>query len=133
MTLPPHLLDGARKGRGRGGQRREVEIMRAVMTYLASRRVVCWRENVGSALAMNRDGSMRRIRFGVPGLPDILGVLPGGGGRLLACEIKRPGEHPTPQQVLRMRVLADAGALVFVARSIADAAQALDAAGVKPL
>lgn len=52
------------------------------------------------------------------GIPDIIGVM---GGRFVAIEVKRPGEVPTPIQRLVMRRIAEAGGIVGVATSVAEA------------
>lgn len=130
--LPPGMLDGARKGRGRGGLRKEVEIMRAILGYLAARRIYAWRNNTGGALRLNSEGKASMVMFGLKGLPDILGAMP-PTGRMIAVEVKRPGERPSPIQAMRIRALTDVGVLAFVATSIEDVARALDAAGVKRL
>ena len=47
------------------------------------------------------------------GTPDILACVPGRivVGRFVACELKQPGEKPTPLQFKRLRDYAAAGAL----------------------
>ena len=42
-------------------------------------------------------------------------------GRVVLCEFKRPGEKPSPQQVLRHRQLLDAGVEVVWFDNLADA------------
>ena len=59
------------------------------------------------------------------GEPDLLIVHE---GRAVLCEIKRPGRHPTPLQVVRLKAWRSAGAICGVARSVDDVDWLLDAA-----
>ena len=51
------------------------------------------------------------VAFGEEGDPDFEATLPGGSGKRLAVEIKRPGERPTPEQLAKLRALNEAGAV----------------------
>ena len=124
------------KRRGKPLPRPESEIVRAILDYLATRRdVVAWRNNVGAVT----EGE-RFIRFGVKGLPDIIGwqaviadlatndvpaFLP--YARFLALEVKAPGAPIRPQQAAFLERARAAGCLAFVARSIDDVRRGLDA------
>jgi Holliday junction resolvase len=55
--------------------------------------------------------------FQEPGLPDLFAIR---GGRLLAIEVKLPGNVPTPIQRRKLADLEQAGAVVGVATSIED-------------
>lgn len=72
----------------------ESKILSACLKYLSLHIKVAWtiRMNVGAAL----DSQGNYIRFGVAGMPDILGQLK--DGRVLAIEVKAPGKHPTVLQ-----------------------------------
>ncbi len=69
---------------------------------------------------------LRRIFFfkhwggpmGSKGIPDIIGVLPGGRG--LFIEIKKPGGKLTPDQERFLENATEAGALSFVATDLKD-------------
>lgn len=61
------------------------------------------------------------------GVPDIIGVLP--GGRMVAIEVKVGNNKPTIWQRLFMAELETRGALVFVARSVEDVINVLEREG----
>jgi Holliday junction resolvase len=56
------------------------------------------------------------------GLPDILAIK---GGEAWWLEVKRPGKHPTELQIRRLQQLEDAGSVVGVVHSVAEARQML--------
>ncbi len=120
MTHPAPPLARARA-------RSETEIVRAILDYLAANRIMAWRVNTGAA----RNPAGRLVRFGVPGMPDIAGVLP--GGRALFLEVKRPGGHPTRQQEAMMDRLNRAGAVVRIVYGIPEVQIILRLAGVPAL
>ena len=105
----------------------ETQIVRAILDYLAANRVLAWRVNTGAA----RNPAGRLVRFGIPGMPDIAGVLP--GGRACFFEVKRVGRIPTHTQMLMMERLRATGALVWVLHSVAGARVALVTGGIKAL
>ncbi|MGZ6281802.1 MAG: hypothetical protein ACXWQ5_00790 [Ktedonobacterales bacterium] len=59
------------------------------------------------------------------GMPDIHGVV---CGIAVFIECKREGEGPNERQMLQMRELEEAGAIVGIARSAADAEEILERA-----
>jgi hypothetical protein len=86
--------------------------------------VLAWRQNQG-ALTGTRGGKRLFVRFAaMPGISDILGVLP--GGRFLAVECKRPGNRPTPEQAAFLAAVEAAGGLALVVRDVAELQAALD-------
>jgi hypothetical protein len=87
------------------------------------RGVSAWRSNTGAA----RFGD-RFVRFGVPGVADILGVLP-PSGRLLAVEVKGPGGRVRPSQRAFLDNVEAAGGLALVVRDVAELERALVEAG----
>jgi len=67
------------------------------------------------------------LKLAPEGTPDLLGMaLP--SGKLVAVEVKLPGEHPTPAQLDTMRHLVRGGAWVFVARDVEAFARDFEAA-----
>jgi hypothetical protein len=68
--------------------------------------------------------------FGEKGIPDIIGVIP--GGRSIMIEVKTPKGVVSPEQSLFLEKYQTAGALVFVARSPEDVVNALSEAGYGP-
>lgn len=77
---------------------------------------LAWRNNTGAAKL-----GERFIRFGVPGLPDIIGVLP--GGRMLAIECKRTKGKLTPAQSATLERFGAQGVAVAV---VTDARQVVE-------
>lgn len=65
-------------------------------------------------------------QYSAAGVPDITGVL---RGRMVAFEVKRPGQEPTPLQSRTLERLEQAGALVGVVTSWQDVESLLVQAG----
>jgi len=86
-------------------------------------RAVVWTSNVAAA----RLGRSQRPRvIGMPGTPDISGVL--RGGRALGIEVKRPGTGRVTQiQASYARAAQHLGALYCLATCVEDIAPVLDA------
>ena len=51
----------------------------------------------------------RPVRFGFPGLSDLIGLVPRTLGRLIVVECKRPGGRPTEAQRAFLEIVRDAG------------------------
>jgi hypothetical protein len=101
---------------GRPVQPLEKDIQKACLQLLRTHPKVAavWRQNSGTFTEQNQDGSMRYISaHTMPGLPDILGFLK-DGGRMIAFEVKRPGNRATPQQQAFIDRANAAGALAAV-------------------
>lgn len=94
---------------------KETEIQAQIIEYLKTVHIFAWRNNSG----MRPGASGRPVRFGAVGSPDILGALK-PDGKLLAIEVKKPGEKPTPEQVLFLSNLVNSGAFVIVAECVED-------------
>jgi len=91
---------------------------------------VVWRQNTGCAPMVGKGGKVRPIKFGQPGMADIVGVL--NGGRWLAIECKRPGgklEKDSQQEAFRTVMLA-MGGVYILATTIDDVAEGLKEQGV---
>ncbi len=114
----------------------EKDIQRAILQYLALRGILAWRVNSG-AVSGTYKGKQRFVRFnGAEGCSDIIGMIPGRlfdpprvGATFLAVEVKRPNQKPTEKQQRFLDMVSDAGAISFVARSVADVERALEAEG----
>jgi hypothetical protein len=96
----------------------EHDIQTAILNMLPYYNVYAWRNNSGM-IAVGEGKYRRMIRLGTAGLPDIIGVHK-DTGRLVACEVKKPGKKPTVLQQQMMDKLEEYGAIVFVASSIND-------------
>ena len=72
---------------------KESEIQRAILDYLASKGILAFRQNTG-AMAGEYNGKKRFMRFGVPGMADILAFVPvhTGGWRATQPHKMLPGE-----------------------------------------
>ena len=109
--------------RARTTGRKEADILREILRYLGAIGVVAWRTNVG-AVSSHYKGRTRFIRFGFPGLSDVIGIVP-GSGRLFACEVKTDTGKLTPHQVAFLQLVNKSGGIGFVARSCDDIAAEL--------
>lgn len=102
----------------------ERDILSAVLDATKTHPRVAWAERMNSGAYS--PGGGRYLRFGFPGLSDILGQLK--DGRLLAIEVKRAGKQPTNVQIEFMGRVARWHGVAFVARSVDDAIAGIDAA-----
>lgn len=75
---------------------RESELQKQILDYLAYQKGKYWRVNSGGVRAQYK-GKERFFRFNtMPGISDILGILP--DGRFFACEVKVKSNKPTKAQ-----------------------------------
>jgi hypothetical protein len=103
---------------------REIDIIRVCLSWLRLHGVYCWRQNQGAVTAVWH-GEPRFFRFAsVPGISDIIGLLP-PTGRLLAVEVKRPGERPRAEQQVFLDVIRANGGLAMCVHSLAELQAAL--------
>lgn len=114
----------------------EGALVGAVLTYLRLRGVFAWRNNTGGAMLPGRGGQLRPVKFGLTGLPDVLGVrkvtplCPRCGaptqsiGQLIGVECKR-ATRVSREQRATLAALEEQRALVVVARAITDVEKAL--------
>ncbi len=111
---------------------KESDIQRQILEYLRyDRRVALyWRQNTGAA-RYEKDGKERFIRFGTPGISDILGVL--HGGRFFAIEVKMPKRKLTEIQANFINNVRLAGGVAFVATCVEDVQEHLcKGSGIDP-
>ena len=105
----------------------EKDIQRAILDYLAYRKIFAWANKTQGTF----DPVRKVFRAGTTakGIPDILGILP--GGRFLGIEVKRKGNYASPDQkdfIARAEAL---NAACFVAYSVEDVQKRLDSFQVK--
>jgi hypothetical protein len=120
-------------------RRRESDLVREALRFLNRiPGVVVWRTNVG-AVSAERNGRQRFVRFGFPGLSDIIGwkeqeytlnrlptsTLGERTARFLAIEVKIGVAKLTPQQQGFLDLVNKSGGIAFVARSCEDIAAEL--------
>lgn len=87
----------------------ENEVKAKLLEYLELRGCMAWRTNAGM-----RGG----VRMGKAGLPDIIGLMP--GGRFVGVEVKTESGEVSYEQLHFLGDVAKLGGLAFVARSIKD-------------
>lgn len=98
---------------------RETRLVKSVRELLNRLGVPAWRNNTGVARETNADGSMRFVRYGVPGMPDVIGVIP-PTGRYIGVECKVGDGELNKNQRIVLPDLRDAGALIFIVRDEVD-------------
>lgn len=112
---------------------KESGVLRDVLEYLRLAGITHYRNNTGAA----RYGK-RLVRFGVAGMPDVVGILPSGvaadgqevqPGRFLGCEVKAEDGRLSQLQRACLDNIAAAGGLALVVRSVDDLRAALRAEG----
>lgn|SRR3990167_5835796 len=74
-------------------QPKESEIQKMILDYMRLRGIFCWKNN---SVGIFKQSTGRYIKVGIRGISDIIGITP--QGRLIAVEVKRPGNHPTHEQ-----------------------------------
>jgi hypothetical protein len=105
-------------------RQKESAVVKACLEYLAFRGIAAWRVNTGAL--PTRNGGF--VRFGRPGMSDIMGVL-GPCGRMLAVECKTAAGRLTGAQRTFLATIRTAGGLAVVVRSVDELAAALHDAG----
>lgn len=113
----------ARKARAYRGTP-EGAVLRLVQDYLLARRILFFRMNTG-AIPSSYKGRTRLIRFGSPGMADIIAFpvtkrVMGLGLVIkpLWIEVKAPNGEQTPQQISFQKIVEDNGHSYLVARGI---------------
>lgn len=94
---------------------KEQDLVKPCLEYLHLQGCLAWRQNTGAESATYK-GKRRWIRFGVPGMSDIIGACP--DGRFLAVELKQPGKEPTEKQETFLRSVHAIGGVAIVATSL---------------
>ncbi len=100
----------------------ETALVKAAVEFLRFKGFVCWRQNVGAVSAMH-NGKTRFIRFGVPGVSDIIGCSP--EGRFLAAEAKVGKNKPSAAQEAFLRDVREAGGIAVVFWNLDDLADGI--------
>ena len=101
--------------------RPEVDIQHDILKLLEIHPAIAWakRMNVGRAKLKGY-----WVSFAFKGCSDIIGQM--SDGRFFACEVKRPGEKPTPEQQRFLDQVAVKG-VAFVATNTTDVLTLLNA------
>lgn len=96
----------------------ESQVLSDVCQWLTLEGYLWWRMPIGPVI---RGGGKNGVRFSknpLKGFPDIAGILDDKTGQLFACELKRFGAKPTPEQEAWHSRLMDYGVRCFMAHSL---------------
>lgn len=104
----------------------EKEIQKQCLQWLKIKRVRVWRNNTGS-VQKEYKGKKRFIRFGEPGISDILGIAPDGSGRFMAIETKAATGKLSEDQQAFLDNVTQEGGIAIVVRSLDDLIKAFKA------
>jgi len=100
----------------------ETALVNACLIYLRVQKAFVWRQNTGAVTGtyQNRAGRIKQrfIRFGIPGISDILGLSK--DGQFIAVECKRTGNKLTPHQEAFLESVRDNFGFAVVVYSIDD-------------
>jgi len=99
----------------------EKDLLKQVMDYLALHRIFHWRANTG-AFAKEYKGKRHFVRFGIAGVPDILGCH---RGRMFGIECKKIGEEQSQKQRVFQSDLDAAGGKYVLCYKLEDVMEAL--------
>ena len=90
---------------------RESDLVRACLQYFKAERILAWRSQSGMMFGEHA-GKKRAVRMGIPGVPDIVALLPDACVFLIEC--KRPGKKQNPNQKWFEEAALNAGHLYWV-------------------
>jgi hypothetical protein len=96
----------------------EKDVLRAILHYLTLRKVWHRRINSGGAMLAGHGGKGQFVRFGAPGMPDILAR--GSQGAVIWIEVKSPTGKQTPDQKEWQVDAEHFGDIYILARSLGD-------------
>jgi hypothetical protein len=102
----------------------EKEVVKECLEYLQSLGIYAWRQNTGAGQYQDSSGQKRFVRFGIPGVSDILGILP--NGRFLAVECKSETGKLSDSQAEFLAEIKQRGGLTIVAHSFRDIESAIE-------
>jgi len=96
----------------------EKDVLRVILHYLALRKVWHRRINSGGAMLNGHKGRGQFVRFGAPGMPDIL--VRGTNGAVIWIEVKSPAGKLSPDQLRWKKDAEGFGDIYITARSVED-------------
>ena len=101
--------------------KQETAIVTACLDLLHMLKIPAWRNNSG-AVALGSGPSRRCVRYGHPGSPDIIGVIPRGirAGTFLGVECKTEKGRQSDSQKEFQRTIEAAHGVYVLARSVSD-------------
>ena len=100
----------------------EAQTQRQILDWLKLNGIFAWRNNTG-AMAGSHKGKRWFVRFGCPGMSDILGIYK--AGKFLAIEVKRSDGRLTQDQQCFLESVKANGGIAIVARSLKDVQEIL--------
>jgi len=103
-------------GYGRRGVS-ERDTQKAILQFLALKRVLAYRMNTGAAV-YETAGKKRFVRYGNPGMADILAITT--GGQCIWIEVKAAKGKQSESQIRFQREVEKRGHTYLVARSVED-------------
>lgn len=96
----------------------EKEIENSILHYLQLKKIFAWKNDTTGIYSEKRGAFIKRhSKFHMTGQSDILGIF---NGQMLAIEVKRKGNKPTPNQVEFLEKVNEQGGIGFVAYGIED-------------
>ena len=101
---------------------KESELLKLVLDWLALHRIFHWRMNTGSSGPMFYKGKRRFVRYGVPGVPDIMCCVK---GRMIGIELKGDGGEQSQAQKNFQSSLEAAGGKYILARRLDEVTEAI--------
>jgi hypothetical protein len=96
---------------------REKDVQKAVLEFLALKKVWAWRNNTG-AMQAEYKGKKRFFRFGAEGSPDVFAVLP--SGKMFHIECKGDNGKLSEAQEEWQRKAVHHGHYYLVCRDVSD-------------
>ena len=103
-------------------RKNETSLVYSCIDYLTKLGNSAWRNNTGTMV----NSSGKKVRFGQPGAPDIMGIIVSQNGRCLCVECKMPGNVLTLNQSGWLQNAERAGAAIAVVRSMEDLFEFVD-------
>ena len=99
---------------------KESDIQRAILDYLAAKRILAFRMNSGAMFGSHK-GKKWAVRFGEPGMADILASTTGGGELdVWWIEVKSEKGKQSEEQKSFQRLVENHGHGYILARSVDD-------------
>lgn len=110
----------------------EAQTQKAILEWLRLEGIFAWRSNTGTARYSGKGGKDRYVRYGMPGVSDILGISPEQWannplepknflrGRFLAIEVKSVLGKLSLAQKAFLDAVESNGGIAIVARSLDD-------------
>ena len=95
---------------------KESEVQKAILDWLRWHKIFCWKTN-NTGIFKQKTGSY--IKVGMKGIADLIGIIP-PSGRLLAIEVKRPGNTASSEQKSFLASIRASGGIGFIAFGIED-------------